>query len=94
MYSKKLFDELAKEDQEIILKAAQEAGVYQRKINRDTMGEAVAGMEKAGLTVTRLTPEQHKAFVEATKDIAPKFESVIGADNLKEIKAEIAKYVK
>jgi tripartite ATP-independent transporter DctP family solute receptor len=94
MYSKKLFDGLSKEDQEIILTAAREAGVYQRKINRDTMGEAVAGMEKGGMTVTRLTPEQHKAFVEATQGIAPQFESVIGADNLKEIKAEIAKYVK
>jgi tripartite ATP-independent transporter DctP family solute receptor len=94
MYSKKLFDALSKEDQQIILAAAQEAGVYQRKINRETMGEAVAGMEKAGITVTKLTPEQHNAFVEATKDIAGQFESAIGADNLKEIRAEVAKYAK
>ena len=94
MFSKKLFDTLPKEEQQIILKAAQEAGAYERKINRETMGEAVAGMQKAGMTVTKLTPEQHKAFVEATKDIAKQFETEIGADNVQGIRAEIAKYAK
>jgi tripartite ATP-independent transporter DctP family solute receptor len=91
MYSKRLWDTLSKEDQTLILKAAKEAGMYQRKINRETMGEAVAGMEKAGMTVTRLTPEQHRAFVDATKDIAGQFENDMGADNLKAIREEIAK---
>ncbi|MDR2788760.1 MAG: TRAP transporter substrate-binding protein [Candidatus Accumulibacter sp.] len=94
MYSKKLWDTLSKEDQALILKAAKEAGAYQRKINRETMGEAVAGMEKAGMTVTRLTPEQHRAFVDATKDIAGQFEKDMGADNLKAILEEIAKAAK
>jgi tripartite ATP-independent transporter DctP family solute receptor len=91
MYSKRLFDTLSKEDQALILKAAREAGAYQRQVNRDTMGKAVEGMEKAGMTVTKLTPEQHNAFVEATKNIAPQFEGEIGADNLKTIREEIAK---
>ncbi|MDR0379831.1 MAG: TRAP transporter substrate-binding protein [Candidatus Accumulibacter sp.] len=91
MYSKRLWDALSQEDQALILKAAKEAGAYERKVNRETMGEAVAGMEKGGMTVTRLTPEQHQAFVDATKDIAERFESDIGADNLKAIREEIAK---
>ena len=91
MYSKRLWDALPKEDQALILKAAKDAGAYQRKINRETMGEAVAGMEKAGMTVTRLSPEQHRAFVDATKDIAGQFEKDMGADNLKAIREEIAK---
>ena len=44
------------------------------------MGDAVAGMEKAGMTVTRLTPEQHQAFMDATKEIAPQFEADLGVD--------------
>jgi tripartite ATP-independent transporter DctP family solute receptor len=91
MYSKRLWDTMSQEDQALILKAAKEAGTYERKINRETMGEAVAGMEKAGMTVTRLTPEQHQVFVDATKDIAGRFENDIGADNLKAIREEIAK---
>ena len=94
MFSKKLFDTLPKEDQQIILKAAQEAGVYERKVNRETMNEAVAGMQKAGMTVTKLTPDQQKAFMEATKDIAKQFETEIGVDNVQAIRAEIAKYAK
>ena len=94
MFSKKIFDTLSKEDQQIILKAAQEAGVYQRKVNREAMNEAVAGMQKGGMTVTKLTPEQHKVFVEATKDIAKQFEAEIGAENVQAMRAEIAKYVK
>jgi tripartite ATP-independent transporter DctP family solute receptor len=90
MYSKRLWDALSKDDQALILKVAKEAGTYQRQINRETMGEAVAGMEKAGMTVTRLSPEQHQAFVDATSDIAGQFEKDIGADNLKAIREEIA----
>ena len=93
MYSKKIWDTYPKEDQDLILKAAREAGLYQRKINRDTMGDAVAGMEKAGMTVTRLTPEQHQAFMDATKEIAPQFEADLGVDNVKAIRAEIEKAV-
>ena len=94
MFSKKIFDMLSKEDQQLILKAAQEAGVYQRKVNREAMNEAVAGMQKGGMTVTKLTPEQHKAFVDATKDIAKQFEAEIGVENIQAMRAEIAKYAK
>ena len=92
MFSKKIWDTFPKEDQDILLKAAKEAGLYERQVNRDTMGTAVEGMAKAGMTVTKLTPEQHQAFVDATKDIASKFEAEIGVDNVKAIMEEIAKH--
>ncbi len=92
MFSKKIWDILPKEDQDVLLKAGKEAGVYQRKVNRDTMDSAVAGMEKAGMKITKLTPGMHAAFVEATKGIATKFEADLGAENIQAIEAEIAKY--
>ena len=94
MFSKKIFDTLAKEDQDLIMKAGKEAGLYQRKVNREVMVQAEKGMADKGMVVTRLTPEQHKMFVEATKDIAPKFEAEIGKATVDEVKAEIAKYSK
>lgn len=94
MFSKKIWDTLSKEDQDVILKAAKESTVYQRKYNREMMKEAVAGMEKNGVLITKLTPEQQKAFMAATKDIAPKFEAEIGAATVQEVQAEIAKYSK
>lgn len=94
MFSKKIWDTMPKEDQELIAKAGKEAGLYQRKINREMMSESVANLEKAGMIVTRLTPEQHKLFVEATKDIAGKFDAEIGKELVQEMQAEIAKYSK
>lgn len=91
MYSKKLWDTLPKADQEILLKTAKEASKWQREYNRKVDAEAAQGLEKAGMKVTRLTPEQQKAFMDATKDIAAQFEKEIGKDTIAEVKAEIAK---
>lgn len=94
MFSKKIWDTLPKEDQDIIAKAGKEAGIYERKVNREMMAESTAGLEKAGMIVTKLTPDQQKAFAEATKDVAAKFEAEIGKETVDAMKAEIAKYVK
>lgn len=94
MFSKKIWDTLPKEDQDIIAKAGKEAAVYERKVNREMMTESVNGLEKAGMIVTRLTPDQQKAFMEATKDVAAKFETEIGKETIDSMKAEIAKYSK
>lgn len=94
MFSKKAWDTLSKEDQDVILKATKDSSLYQRKYNRDMMKDCEAGMAKNGVVVTRLTPDQQKAFADATKTIATQFEAEIGADTVKEVKAEITKYSK
>lgn len=94
MFSQKIWDTLPKEDQEIIMKAGKEAGVYERKVNRDMMKESVMALEKAGMVVTKLTPEQQKAFMDATQEVGTKFENEIGKELLAEVKAEIAKSMK
>jgi TRAP-type C4-dicarboxylate transport system substrate-binding protein len=91
MYSKKLYDALPKEDQELLKKTGKEASKWQREYNRKVDAEALEGLAKAGMNVTKLTPEQTKAFQDATKDIAAQFENDIGKDILAEVKAEIAK---
>ncbi|KYZ74790.1 ABC transporter substrate-binding protein [Anaerosporomusa subterranea] len=91
MYSKKLWDALPKEDQELLKKTGKEASKWQREHNRKVDAEALEGLSKAGMTVTKLTPEQTKAFQDTTKDIAAQFENDIGKDILAEVKAEIAK---
>jgi len=53
MFSQKIWDTLPKEDQEVIMKAGKEAGVYERKVNRDMMKESVIALEKAGMIVTK-----------------------------------------
>ncbi|MDR7866897.1 MAG: TRAP transporter substrate-binding protein [Sporomusaceae bacterium] len=91
MYSKKLWDTLPKEDQALLMKTGQEASKWQREYNRKVDAEAAQGLAKAGMTVTNLTPDQQKLFMDATKDIAAQFEKEIGKDVITEVRAEIAK---
>lgn len=91
LYSKKLWDALPKEDQEILKKTGKEASRWQREYNRKVEAEALEGLAKAGMTVTKLTPEQVQLFQDATKGIAAQFENDIGKDTIAEVRAEIAK---
>jgi tripartite ATP-independent transporter DctP family solute receptor len=90
MYGRRLWDTLAREDQDIIYRVAQEAGRYQRRINREAVKEALADLSKAGMAVTELGSAQREAFVKATGNVAKQFEADFGADNLKALKDEIA----
>ncbi|MDR2788249.1 MAG: DctP family TRAP transporter solute-binding subunit, partial [Candidatus Accumulibacter sp.] len=91
MYGKKLWDTLSAEDQAVIFGAAQEAGRYQRKVNREAVGRALSDMSAAGVVVTDLGSAQREAFMKAVKGIAPRFESVFGADEYEALKKEIAR---
>jgi tripartite ATP-independent transporter DctP family solute receptor len=91
MYGKKLWDALPAQDREIIFDASQEAGRYQRQINREAVKEALASLSKSGMVVTDLGSVQRDVFVKATKGVASRFTDVFGADALKALKDEIAK---
>lgn len=94
MISKKFWDGLSKEDQELIKKAAKEAGAFQRQYNREQMKQMADNLRKAGMVVTELTPEQMEEFRKATEGVYKQFENEIGKDLIEEVKAEIAKYNK
>ncbi|MDI6600826.1 MAG: TRAP transporter substrate-binding protein [Thermoanaerobacteraceae bacterium] len=91
MMSQKFWDELSKEDQDLIQKAALEAGAYERQVNREQMAKMEQNLKDAGMVVTELTEEQRQAFVDATKDVASQFENEIGKDIIAEVMAEIQK---
>ena len=65
LVGKKLWDSFPAADQKVIAEAAKESAVYQRALNRKMNKDFVDELRKAGVTVTELTPEQHKAFVDA-----------------------------
>lgn len=53
LMSKKAFDAMPKEDQEMFLKTAMEVAKFQRKINRDAEEAKLQDMAKNGVTVVR-----------------------------------------
>jgi tripartite ATP-independent transporter DctP family solute receptor len=90
LIGKKLWDSFPAGDQKIIAAAAQESAVYQRSINRKMNKDFVDNLRKAGTTVTELTPEQHKAFVDACASVYTTWEPKIGKALLDEFRATVS----
>lgn len=94
LFSQKIWDSMPKEDQEIFQQAALEAKDFQRKISRDMVKDQVGKLRDAGMTVTELTPDQLKAFQDATKPVYDQFAEKIGKDLVKEVTDEVVKLSK
>jgi tripartite ATP-independent transporter DctP family solute receptor len=75
--SKAKFDALPKEYQDIVLKAAREAAVYQRQQITKMEDEQISKLKELGMTVT--TPDT-TPFREATKAVYEQFRGELGED--------------
>jgi TRAP-type C4-dicarboxylate transport system substrate-binding protein len=75
----------------VIAEAAKESAVYQRALNRQMDKDFVDNLRKAGVTVTELTPAQHKAFVDAVASVYATWEPKIGKALLDEFRATVNK---
>lgn len=91
LMSKKTWDSIPAADQKIFQDAVNEAKVYQRKVGRDAEADQIKKLQDAGMTVTKLTPDQLKAFQDATKSVYDQFADKIGKDFVAKVQAEIAK---
>lgn len=91
LIGKKLWDSFPAGDQKIIAEAAQESAVFQRALNRKMNKDFVDNLKKAGTTVTDLTPEQHKAFVDAVAPVYATWEPKIGKALMDEFRATVSK---
>lgn len=91
LIGKKLWDSFPASDQKILLEAAQESALFQRNLNRQMNRDFVDNLKKAGVTVTELTPEQQKAFVEAVASVYTNWESKIGKALVEEFRATVGK---
>jgi len=94
LFSKKIFDSLPKEDQDIISAAAKEVALHERKLNREANVSNIADIRNAGAVVTELTPDQLKLFQDATASVWDEFADSIGKELVEKTKAETAKLAK
>ena len=82
------------EDQKIVREAAIEAGKREIEIARKGITAAdpslLKEIESHGVTITRLTPEQHDAFAQATAPVVEKWTKTIGEDLVKQARDAIA----
>lgn len=73
--SKKVWDGMPKDDQDIFLKTAKEAGLFERKTNRDAEESKIKEMEGKGMVVTRDVNKEAwmKAMSPAYEEFAKQF---------------------
>ncbi|MCM3387036.1 TRAP transporter substrate-binding protein [Ureibacillus chungkukjangi] len=93
LFSKKVWDELTPEQQEIIEDAAIEAGEYNRELTRQTAEEALEEL-KSQMEFTEISDEELAKFKEAVQPVIDKYKSQIGTEIVDQYLAEVEKYSK
>jgi tripartite ATP-independent transporter DctP family solute receptor len=90
MISKKTWDRLNKDEQDIILAAAKESQTYQRKVSRDAQDVALANLKKT-MEYTELPPAELAKVRAKLKPVIDKYSANVGADFAKQVYTEIDK---
>ena len=88
--SKKTWDRLNKDEQQILLDAAHESAVYQRKFSRDAQEASLATLKKT-MEYTELPPAEIAKVRAKLKPVIDKYSANVGADFAKQVFAEIDK---
>jgi tripartite ATP-independent transporter DctP family solute receptor len=90
MISKKSWDKLNKDEQDILMSAAKEAQAYQRKVSRDAQDAALATLKKS-MEYTELPPAEVAKIRTKIKPVIDKYSNNVGPDFAKQVYAEVDK---
>lgn len=88
--SKKTWDRLNKDEQQVLIDAAKEAAVYQRKFSRDAQEVALANLKKT-MEYTELPPAEVAKVRAKLKPVIDKYSAIVGTDFAKQVYGEIDK---
>ncbi len=91
LVSKKVWDELTAEQQEIVRNAAIEAGEFNRELTRQTADEALEEL-KGQMEFTKISDEELVRFKEAVKPVIEQYKEQIGADIVDQYLTEIENF--
>jgi tripartite ATP-independent transporter DctP family solute receptor len=89
--SKKFWDKLTADEKALISEAAAQATTFQRGISRTQADVALDDLKKAGMQVNELPAAEVAKLREKVKPVIDKQSTVVGADTVKALYAEIAK---
>ena len=78
--SKSFFDSLPQKDQTLLLESMAQAEVYQQELVNSEEAGQLAEIEKSGVEVTRLTPDEIKSFMAKVEPVKAKYREEAGAD--------------
>ena len=90
LFSKKTWDRLNSDEKKVVTEAAQEATLYQRKINREVI-ESVTKSPKGGLAVNEVSAAEKKRMRERVQPVIDAYSKDFDPQLLKEFWSELAK---
>lgn len=82
LISKKAWDNLPQEAQQVLMEAAEEAGAYQRQATQDMEADFVKKLEEEGVTVTDV---DRAAFQELTKGVYDQFADQVPVELIQQV---------
>jgi len=88
--SNRVWSQFKPEDQALLKQAAVDAGQWEIAKARGELNATLAAIEARGVEVVKLTPEQHAAFVDATRPVYDKWTDRIGEDLVKQAQEAVA----
>lgn len=90
--SAKWFNSLSEADRKLVMDAAQESAIYQRKLSRDNADTiAFKILKDHGMDVTVLAPAEMAKLREFVKPVQEEFSKVIGEELVSQARADMAK---
>ncbi|WP_203301062.1 DctP family TRAP transporter solute-binding subunit [Marinobacter sediminum] len=88
--SNRVWSQFNPEDQALLKQAAIDAGQWEIEKSRGELEATLAAIKERGVQVVELTPEQHAAFVEATRPVYDKWTDRIGEDLVEQAQEAVA----
>jgi tripartite ATP-independent transporter DctP family solute receptor len=89
LMNKPMLDKLPAATRDILVQSAREAGQHQRQLIADSEKVHLDTMTRAGLEITRLTPEQRARFEQASRRVHDWYTQKYGAETLEMVRKEI-----
>jgi C4-dicarboxylate-binding protein DctP len=89
LMNKPMLDKLPAATRDILVQSAREAGQHPRQLIADSEKVHLDTMTKAGLEITRLTPEQRAKFEQAARRVHDWYTQKYGAETLDMVRREI-----
>ncbi|WP_428851345.1 TRAP transporter substrate-binding protein [Imbroritus primus] len=91
MMSQKAWDQLSADERKVLMDAANETRLEQRRVSRDMEAKAIAKVKQKGVTVTEVSAQERARMRDKVKPVTEKYTKEIGEGLVKEFYAEIDK---
>ncbi|PPD16189.1 MAG: ABC transporter substrate-binding protein [Methylobacterium sp.] len=91
LYSKSLFDKLSADEQKALMDCAAAGQKEQRNVSRALGEQSLANLQRQGMRINLIAPEQQARMREAVKPVYERSKPIVGAETVDRMTAALAK---